>query len=62
MNLIKAHNHSHFYIEEGVLYEVYKTIKGERSRYKGLISLPDYERITKQEIEELLNKKQDGEA
>ena len=50
--LTKKHNHDHFWIDDGVLYESYNTIRG--LRYMSILEvkgMPDSEKCT----EEMLN-------
>lgn len=45
----KSHNHDHFWIEDGTLFETYKTIRGLRWREKFEVKdMPDVERCTEE--------------
>ena len=47
MNIIKRHNHNHFWIENGILYESYNTIRGLRFiEVMEVIGMPDESKCT----------------
>ena len=54
--IIKKHNHDHFWIEDGTLYETYQTIRG--LRYNAIMNIEeaDTEECTEEQIQSL-NKK-----
>ena len=37
--ITKSHNHSHFWIDEGFLFETYRTFRGARQRF--ILEVPD---------------------
>ena len=53
MQLTKSHNHSHFWIEDCILYESYNTIRGKRYRHICNVLYPDSERLTEEQIKSL---------
>lgn len=54
--LWKDKNHSHFWIENGVLYESYNTIRGLRYRTRLIVKMPDCEFVTKEMIKTIEEK------
>lgn len=49
--LWKDENHDHFWIEDGVLYESYNTLRGMRYRYRMSVPLmPDSDQLTCDDI------------
>lgn len=55
--ITKSHNHFFFFVEDGILYEVYRTLRGERHR--AILEVPgteDTEHVTDSDIEMLQKK------
>lgn len=54
MEITKDRKHDHFWIEDGVLYESYQTIRGLRFREKLEVpNMPDCDRCTDEMIKEI---------
>lgn len=51
IKISKKHNHDHFWVEDGVLFESYKTTRGMRYNDMCYIKHNDCEKITLEEIE-----------
>lgn len=55
--IIKSHNHDHFWIENGIVYESYNTLRG--LRYRELMNLdfeyPDSDKLSDSQVEFLNN-------
>ena len=47
---IKSHNHDNFWINSGVLYESYNTIRGLRYRAISCVDYPDTEKVSDVDI------------
>lgn len=59
--LIKSHNHDHFWIEDNILFESYKTIRGLRYRSIMEVMLQDNDKLSESEIE-FINKSYFGKV
>lgn len=49
--ITKSHNHDHFWVDGGILYESYNTLRGRR--YRQILEVPnlkDSDRLSDQEI------------
>jgi hypothetical protein len=48
-SITKSHNHDHFWIEDGILFETYKTIRGLRFReLKEVPGMPDEDKCSEE--------------
>jgi len=55
--ITKQHNHDHFWIEDGQLYESYRTIRGLRYHHVAeVLGMPDTERCTESQLKEIQSK------
>lgn len=53
--IYKDERHLYYTIENSRLWEIYSTIRGERSRLLGFVSYPDRERVSPEEIRDVEN-------
>ena len=51
MNISKVHNHDHFWVEDCILYETYKTNRGFRFHAVAEVLYPDTDKLTEKDIE-----------
>lgn len=51
--ITKKHNHDHFWIEDGILYESYNSIRGLRFNPIMSVNYPDTEKCTDEDIEKI---------
>lgn len=51
--IYKSYNHIYYKIEDGLLYEVYSTIRGPRFRAIGRLNYPDRKRVSPEEISQV---------
>jgi len=51
----KSFNHDHFWVQDCILYESYKTIRGLRFRAISEVLYPDTEVLTDDQLESILN-------
>lgn len=49
--IVKSHNHDHFWVQDGILFESYNTIRGLRFMSVMTLPFPDTERLTNEQIE-----------
>lgn len=53
MAITKDDWHDHFWIEDGVLGETYKTIRGLRYRFRCYVDYPDRDKVSDEELIEV---------
>lgn len=53
--LTKSENHSHFAVDQNLVYEMYRTIRGLRYRQIAAVSFPDKEFLNAEDITQINN-------
>ena len=53
MPIYKDERHHHYWIEDGILYETYHTLRGRRYRELAKVDYPDREYVSDAELEEV---------
>lgn len=50
MDIWKDNRHDHFWIEDGMLCETYRTIRGLRHRFRYFVDYPDRDKVSDKEL------------